>query len=108
MNKLLRYRILFNFVNGFIHVCMTEIERNSLNLNEIKFVQINSYRKVSVVGFERSFLCLCVECSATVQHILYLGNTKGGSITIPLTSCLTGLDKSVFGNKNKNCQLSYS
>ncbi len=23
------------------------------------------------------------------------GNTKGGSITVPLTSCLTGLDKSV-------------
>ncbi len=27
------------------------------------------------------------------------GNTKGGSITVPLTSC--------FENKNKNCQLSY-
>jgi hypothetical protein len=24
------------------------------------------------------------------------GNTKGGSITVPLTSCLTGLDKSVL------------
>ncbi len=35
------------------------------------------------------------------------GNTKGGSITVPLTSCLTGLDK-CFANKNKNCQLSYS
>ncbi len=34
------------------------------------------------------------------------GNTKGGSITVPLTSCLTGLD--CFVNKNKNCQLSYS
>ncbi len=32
------------------------------------------------------------------------GNTKGGSITVPLTSCLTGLDQSVFANKNKNCQ----
>jgi hypothetical protein len=36
------------------------------------------------------------------------GNTKGGSITVPLTSCLTGLDQSVFANKNKNCQLSFS
>ena len=28
------------------------------------------------------------------------GNTKGGSITVSLTSCLTGLDKSVL----QNCQ----
>jgi len=34
------------------------------------------------------------------------GNTKGGSITVPLTSCLTGLDLVCFANKNKNfsCQ----
>ncbi len=29
------------------------------------------------------------------------GNTKGGSITVPLTSCLTGLDKSVLQIKTK-------
>ncbi len=29
------------------------------------------------------------------------GNTKGGSITVPLTSCLTGLDKSVLQMKTK-------
>ncbi len=29
------------------------------------------------------------------------GNTKGGSITVPLTSCLTGLDKSVLQIKAK-------
>jgi hypothetical protein len=34
------------------------------------------------------------------------GNTKGGSITVPLTSCLYGLV--CFANKNKNCQLPYS
>ncbi len=33
------------------------------------------------------------------------GNTKGGSITVPLTSCLTGLDWSVLQIKTKifNC-----
>jgi hypothetical protein len=33
------------------------------------------------------------------------GNTKGGSITVPLTSCLTGLDQSVLQIKTKivNC-----
>ncbi len=35
------------------------------------------------------------------------GNTKGGSIIVPLTSCLTGLDSSVLQIKTKNCQLSY-
>jgi hypothetical protein len=29
------------------------------------------------------------------------GNTKGGSITVPLTSCLTGLDSSVLQIKTK-------
>jgi hypothetical protein len=29
------------------------------------------------------------------------GNTKGGSITVPLTSCLTGLDYSVLQLKIK-------
>ncbi len=29
------------------------------------------------------------------------GNTKGGSITVPLTSCLTGLDQSVLQIKTK-------
>jgi hypothetical protein len=37
-----------------------------------------------------------------------LGNTKGGSITVPLTSCSTDLDLVCFTNKYKNCQLSYS
>ncbi len=29
------------------------------------------------------------------------GNTKGGSITVPLTSCLTGLDEPVLEIKTK-------
>ncbi len=32
---------------------------------------------------------------------LYAWNTKGGSITVPLTSCLTGLDLSVLKIKTK-------
>ncbi len=31
----------------------------------------------------------------------YPGNTKGGSITVPLTSCFTGLDQSVLQIKTK-------
>jgi hypothetical protein len=37
--------------------------------------------------------------------LVIAGNTKGGSIPVPLTSCLTDLDLSVLQIKNKNCQL---
>jgi hypothetical protein len=33
--------------------------------------------------------------------IVSAGNTKGGSITVPLTSCLTGLNYSVLQIKTK-------
>ncbi len=29
------------------------------------------------------------------SYIVWAGNTKGGSITVPLTSCLTGLESAV-------------
>jgi hypothetical protein len=34
-------------------------------------------------------------------RLVQAGNTKRGSITVPLTSCLTGLDLSVFQIKTK-------
>ncbi len=37
----------------------------------------------------------------TLIQTLGPGNTKWGSITVPLTSCLTGLDKSVLQLKRK-------
>jgi hypothetical protein len=40
------------------------------------------------------------------MSMLRPGNSKGGSITVQLTSCLFWI--SLFANKNKNCQLSYS
>jgi hypothetical protein len=33
-----------------------------------------------------------------------LGQAKGGSITVPLTSNLTGLDKSIFQKKIVSCR----
>ncbi len=36
-----------------------------------------------------------------VLTLLDAGNTKGGSITVPLTSCLIGLDLSVLQIKTK-------
>ncbi len=37
----------------------------------------------------------------TINSGVCPGNTKGGSITVPLTSCLTGLDQSVLQIKMK-------
>ncbi len=37
------------------------------------------------------FLCVCV-CVCVIVHA---GNTKGGSITVTLTSCLTRLESAV-------------
>jgi hypothetical protein len=38
----------------------------------------------------------------TLNPKVEAGNTKGGSITVPLTSCLTGLDSPVMQIKTKN------
>ncbi len=49
---------------------------------------------------KRNFGDNWLNLSYKLDHfILKSWNTKGGSITVPLTSCLTG-----FANKNKNCQ----
>ncbi len=40
--------------------------------------------------------CPLLSLKRTMQGVLSPGNTKGGSITVPLTSCLTGLDWSVL------------
>ncbi len=38
----------------------------------------------------------CTKPSSMSRMGIFSGNTKGGSIIVPLTSCLTGLDKSVL------------
>jgi hypothetical protein len=48
----------------------------------------------TVVFLHWCLICTLLLCSAYVQS----GNTKGGSITVPLTSCLTGLEISVYDN----------
>jgi hypothetical protein len=40
-------------------------------------------------------------CNLRMGPLAKAGNTKGGSITVPLTSCLTGLDYSVLEIKTK-------
>ncbi len=52
-------------------------------------------RAVSTLGWWRHHFCLCVPLTSSqftkTWGLLHIpGNTKGGSITVPLTSCLTG------------------
>jgi hypothetical protein len=44
---------------------------------------------------------VCKDIFAPCRHTVYPGNTKGGSITVLLNSCLTGLDWSVLQIKIK-------
>ncbi len=52
----------------------------------------------------------CETLQGISGSVLHAGNTKGGSITVPLTSCLNGLDQSVLQIKTKivSCHTAYS
>jgi hypothetical protein len=53
------------------------------------------YKKVNSIGVSFNFLSSefhFVYLFSAALFRLYPGNTKGGSITVLLTSCLTGLD----------------
>ncbi len=77
---------------------------------EINFKLSNqpNVRKIIVLFFPSSLL-LCPWPTTCWQGLprnggrewSSAGNTKGGSITVPLTSCLTGLDESVLQIKTK-------
>ncbi len=67
----------------FINWDLNQIQQNSSCL-----------KKRSLVLF-----CSISSCSSAIIHS---GNTKGGSITVPLTSCLTSLDQSLLQIKTKN------
>jgi hypothetical protein len=66
---------------------------NTIPILNSKFIQgIISNLKFFVISRPAVF-CFVVE------YILQPGNTKGGSITVPLTSCFTGLDQSILQTK---------
>jgi hypothetical protein len=57
---------------------------------------INQQFQLSVTNPDNDFDSLSIVVISLMQKA---GNTKGGSISAPLTSCLTGLDMSVFEKK---------
>ncbi len=65
---------------------------------KLLFTAYVSYPMLTMTHPSRNYFVLSLFCiHARVQGLrVQSGNTKGGSITVPLTSCLTGLDKSVL------------
>ncbi len=73
-------------------MCLSKLvkKRHQLNTNYVNFLYITSL--------------LIYLKQAPVHSVFYMfcpGNTKGGSIAVQLTSCLTGLEQSVFQIKTK-------
>ncbi len=60
-----------------------------------------SIATATVAGIFRAFVAFCRVTGMFSLPYILAGNTKGGSIIVPLTSCLTGLDKSVLLIKTK-------
>jgi hypothetical protein len=59
-----------------------------LNVIMLNVITLNVYM-LSVIG------CTQVTTQTSTLVIDIAGNTKGGSITLPVTSCLTGLESAV-------------
>jgi hypothetical protein len=89
-----------------------------LELSEVVLQVVASPTIIILTTLEVSFMLLEITYSTGVTHEdhhlrslyfiaqatrvnLITGNTKGESITVPLTSCLTGLDQSVLQTKTK-------
>jgi hypothetical protein len=63
-----------------------------------------------VSAWEMHAVTTVAYCSIAATLSSHPGNTKGGSITVPLTSCLTGLNESVLQIKTKivSCHIANS
>ncbi len=70
-----------------------EDKRRKQNSTVVYDIAQNSMFYLPLVGFLR--------VNEQIFSIAAPGNTEGGSITVPLTSCLTGLDLSVLQMKTK-------
>ncbi len=67
---------------------------------QVSFLVLKNIYSTGVTHEDCHLLSLNFIAQATLVNII-TGNTKGESITVPLTSCLTGLDQSVLQIKTK-------
>ncbi len=62
----------------------------------VQALESNRTNKIHVLSYKTNHSCRANSIEISTREIEGFkaapGNTKGGSITVPLTSCLTGLD----------------
>jgi hypothetical protein len=92
------YCTWWNLTNWFYKVKVTISFKDVTETLVVNFVNIN-YSRIEI-RFTSLCMLLCsyihappVQCNQTMD---IAGNTKGGSITVLLTSCLTGLESAVW------------
>ncbi len=96
------------FVNRLFCELIVGDQKKILSRNSpvfLQFVLVSMLLKLFffVTDAPGKYARVCVSVNP-LQPCLFLvksGNTKGGSFTVPLTSCLTGLDLSVLQIKTK-------
>jgi hypothetical protein len=90
-------------------IMLSVIMLSVIMLSVIMLNIVAPWKHLSFKSFSRENVFFWAEVSPNVKlwpGIKVAGNTKGGSITVPLTSCLTDLDQSILPIKTKivSCQ----
>jgi hypothetical protein len=83
-------------LNWTRHICHQFVQQSIVGNEAMRLLPINVifYYKKRAWSVFLSIVCLSFvpKPGVYLYKSVYPGNTKGGSITVPLTSCLTGLD----------------
>ncbi len=95
------YMPIFTNVSNICHkMCKFSTVKFTIKSELVKLFSLYNLLQLCSDHFP-SHLC---QANVSIRMLILArpGNTKGGSITVPLTSCLTGLDQSVLQIKTKN------
>jgi hypothetical protein len=92
MTELMTDRFVLLEENGWLFMieCSRRVSQSLLESERVCFGERERERDRER---ERVWKCMCV-CVCERERVC-AGNTKGGSITVPLASCLTGLESAV-------------
>ncbi len=92
---------LLDITDGIIQVQFTQPLIKVSLPSQVKWKNIERLMKIAMFAAQK-WLPLLLFGQPSFHRMVRPGNTKGGSITVPLTSCLTGLKESVLQIKTKN------
>ncbi len=72
------------------------LKKNERKINGVKLVTFTKYQQHLLMEKNYKLLVLVTQMMKLLHEMHIPGNTKGGSITVPLTSCLTGLESAAL------------